>query len=272
MFEYDSRIAVGLSGGKDSLNMLHILSEIEEEYPKAELIALSIDEGIGGYRDEALDYARKACRTLGVEHLTLSFKELYGLTLDEMVERTAGGELKPCSYCGVLRRRALNVAAMRVGADRLATAHTLDDMAQTALLNLMRGDLRLLASSHPSGRSLPGFVRRVKPYCEVPERESALLSHLKGIAFQSFPCPYAERGMRSDIRRFLNQMEARRPGTLYIIYRTSIELASRPIRNPETLRVCSSCGEPTSGGLCRACQLLMEMGAIDRKGSSADSI
>jgi uncharacterized protein (TIGR00269 family) len=268
MFEYNSRIAVGVSGGKDSLNLLHILYEIEADYPEAELIAISIDEGISGYRDEAIEHARKACRTLGVEHLVLSFKELFGFTLDEVVERTGGGGLKPCSYCGVLRRRALNLAALRVEADRLATAHTLDDMAQTALLNLMRGDTRLLASSHPSGKSLPGFVRRVKPYCEVPERESALLAYLKGIEFQSIPCPYAEEGMRSDIRRFLNRMEAKRPGTLYIIYRASLELASSLGVGAEQIGVCSRCGEPTSGSLCRVCQLLMEIGITDKRGEA----
>ncbi|MEM3006414.1 MAG: TIGR00269 family protein [Candidatus Bathyarchaeia archaeon] len=264
MFEHNNRIAVAVSGGKDSLNLLHILVDIERHYPRAELIAVSIDEGICGYRDEALEYARRACRTLGIEHLVLSFRELFGLTLDEIVDKTAGRELKPCSYCGVLRRRALNMAAKIVEADRLATAHTLDDMAQTALLNIMRGDLKLLASNHPSGRKLPGFVRRVKPYCEVPERESALLAYLKGIEFQIHRCPYSEEAMRSDVRSFLNQMEARRPGTLYIIYRTSLELASRLGIDAELLGVCSVCGEPTSGGICRVCRLLTEIGAIDK--------
>lgn len=268
MFEHDSRIAVGVSGGKDSLNLLYILSEIESSYPKAELIAISIDEGISGYRDEALEHARRASRFLGVEHMVISFKELFGLTLDEIVERTAGRGLKPCTYCGVLRRRALNKAARLAGADRLATAHTLDDMAQTALLNLMRGDLRLLASIHPSGRSLPGLVRRVKPYCEVPERESALMAYLRGIEFQASPCPYAEEGMRSDIRRFLNHVESRRPGTLYIIYRASIDLASRLGGGGELLGLCSLCGEPTSGDICRVCQLLRGIGATDKWGSS----
>ncbi|MFQ6053782.1 MAG: ATP-binding protein, partial [Candidatus Bathyarchaeia archaeon] len=141
MFEFDNRIALGVSGGKDSLNLLGILAGIEERFPRAELIAVSIDEGVGGYRDEALRLAREACRGLGVEHRILSFRALFGLTMDEIVERKVEG-LSACSYCGVLRRRALNQAARDVEADRLATAHNLDDMAQTVLLNLMRGDLR----------------------------------------------------------------------------------------------------------------------------------
>lgn len=258
MFEFDSRIAVGVSGGKDSINLLHLLTEIEEKFPRAELIAVSIDEGVRGYRDEALNLAREACRRLGVECLTLSFKELFGVTMDEIVEKTGEGELTPCSYCGVLRRRALNEAARRVEADRLATAHNLDDMAQTALLNMMRGDLRRLAGMHPAGGDLRGFVRRVKPFCEVPERESTLYAYLRGFEFQSMPCPYAKEAMRTDIRRFLNRMEVKRPGTKFTVYRTALKLIPG-IRGAEVIGRCRICGEPTPGETCRVCQMVEEL-------------
>ncbi|RLI08104.1 TIGR00269 family protein [Candidatus Bathyarchaeota archaeon] len=258
MFEFDSRIAVGVSGGKDSLSLLHLLVEIEEQFPKAEVIAVSIDEGVRGYRDEALRLAGEACRSLGVEWRTLSFADLFGLTMDEITGRR--GELTPCSYCGVLRRRALNQAARDVEADRLATAHNLDDMAQTALLNLMRGDLRRLAGMHPAGSDLPGFVRRVKPFCEVPERESTLYAYLRGIEFQSRPCPYAETAMRTDIRRFLNRMEVKRPGIKFIIYRAALEIIPRiSVGGAEPSGRCRICGEPTRGDVCRVCQLVGEL-------------
>ena len=260
MFEFDSRIAVAVSGGKDSLNLLHLLTDIEEKFPKAELIMVSIDEGVRGYRDEALRLVGDACKRFDVEYLTLSFRELFGLTMDAIAEKTGKGELKPCSYCGVLRRRALNEAAKRVGADRLATAHNLDDMAQTALLNMMRGDLRRLAGMHPAGNDLAGFVRRVKPFCEIPERESTLYAYLRGIEFQSMPCPYAEEAMRTDIRQFLNWMEVKRPGTKFIIYRTALDIIPKIRREPaEPSGRCRICGEPTRGDICRVCQLMEEM-------------
>lgn len=260
MFEFDSRIAVGVSGGKDSLNLLHLLVRMEAKFPKAEVIAVSIDEGVGGYRDEALRFAEEACKRLGVEHLILSFRDLFGLTMDEIVEKTEGGALTPCSYCGVLRRRALNKAAAEVEADRLATAHNLDDVAQTALLNIMRGDLRRLAAMHPGGNELRGFVRRVKPFCEVPERESTLYAYLRGIEFQSTPCPYAEEAMRNDIRSFLNRMEIKRPGTKFIVYRTALNLIPK-IRGKgaELIGLCRICGEPTRGDICRVCQMVCEL-------------
>ena len=62
MFKFDDKIAVGVSGGKDSVSLLHILAKIEGDYPKAQLVAITVDEGIKGYRDEALKIAAENCR------------------------------------------------------------------------------------------------------------------------------------------------------------------------------------------------------------------
>ena len=251
MFEHDSRIAAGVSGGKDSLALLRLLHKIEAERPKSELVAVCIDEGIRGYRDEALKIANRNCKELGVEMKVLSLRELFGETMDEIasMDRTLGA----CSYCGVLRRRALNEAAILVEADRLATGHNLDDMAQTVLLNTLRGDTSRMEGFDPGGKELQGYVRRVKPLCEVPERETTLYSYLNGFEFQRVACPYAGEAMREDVRRFLNQMEVRRPGTKFIVYQMGLKMASRATSGGGG--VCPICGAPTNGGLCRVCEL-----------------
>jgi len=259
MFDYNSRIVVGVSGGKDSLSLLYILAKIEEKFPAAELIAVTVDEGVKGYRDEAIRLAEEECRRLGVEHKVLSFKELFEYTLDEIAERTRKDELTTCSFCGILRRRALNTAAREVGADELATAHNLDDMAQTVLLNILRGDHRRLGLLNPAGEAITEkFVRRVKPYCEVPERESTLYAYLKGIRFQSRPCPYAETAMRSDIRNFLNSMETKRPGTMFIVFRSALRMVPL-LKKDDLLGVCSLCGEPTTREVCRTCEIIQNL-------------
>jgi cytoplasmic tRNA 2-thiolation protein 1 len=253
MFEHGSRIAVGVSGGKDSLGLLRLLVEIEEETHGSEVVAVTVDEGIRGYRDEALRLVEDACSNLGVESIMLRFKDLFGATMDEIASRER--ELSTCSYCGVLRRRALNEAAKGVGADRLATAHTLDDMAQSVLLNILRGDTARIGTLDPGGMDLEGFVRRVKPYCEVPERESALYAYLSGFEFQRTPCPYAEEAMRNDVRGFLKDMEAKRPGTMFVTFNTGLKMMPN-MRKVEAIGRCRLCGEPTPGNICRVCQLL----------------
>jgi len=87
MFKHDDKIMLAVSGGKDSVTLLHILTKIERTFPRTSLSAVTIDEGIEGYRDEALKIAERNCRKLGVEHIVVSFKEMYGLELDEIVNK-----------------------------------------------------------------------------------------------------------------------------------------------------------------------------------------
>lgn len=262
MFSFDDRIAVAVSGGKDSISLLHILAKIERRHPKASLVAVTVDEGIKGYRDEALAIAVKNCKVLGVEHHVVAFKELYGLTLDEIIAKAREKcdlELTPCAYCGVLRRRALNVAAREVGADKLATAHTLDDEAQTILLNIFRGDILRLAKEKPVTDEVhPRFVQKVRPFCEIPEKESALYAYVKKIKFQDVPCPYASEALRNEMRLMLNRMEERHPGTKFAVFKSIERLrpALDEIGRKAGFKECVACGEPAAAELCRVCEFL----------------
>ena len=134
MLTHNDHIALAVSGGKDSLTLLNILVKLERKFPQSKLTAVCVDEGIEGYRDEALLLAAKECERLGVNQLTVSYKELFGTTTDELVKLSLGKT--PCSYCGVLRRKAINRAAIMVDATKIATAHNLDDETQTVLLNI----------------------------------------------------------------------------------------------------------------------------------------
>jgi uncharacterized protein (TIGR00269 family) len=260
------KIMVAVSGGKDSVTLFHILSKIEKAFPDVVLCAGTVDEGIEGYRDEALRIAEENCRKLGVEHVVVSFKELFGYGLDEIVEQTRRrGEsgLTPCSYCGVLRRKALNVMAREAGVDKLVIAHSLDDETQTMLLNVVHGDpMRIVRSKPVLDVVHPKFVQRVKPLCMVPEKEVVFYAYLKGIEFQSIPCSYAQAALRNDIRTMLNRMEHKHAGTLFTVFNSieKIRPALEASAEEVNLQECKLCGEPTVGDMCRACQLLQELG------------
>jgi uncharacterized protein (TIGR00269 family) len=265
MLEFNDRLAVAVSGGKDSLSLLHILAKLRKYRPKTTLIAVTVDEGIKGYRDEALDIAVENCQTLEIPHHVVSFKELFGLTLDELLSKArANGqtELTSCAYCGVLRRRAMNIAAREVGATKIATAHTLDDEAQTVLMNILRGDIARLAKEKPvTSQVHPMLVRKIKPFCEIPENESALYAYVKNIPFQDTPCPYASEALRNDIRAMLNRMEEKHAGTKFTVSRAMERLrpALEQTALKENFKTCRECGEPSAQELCKTCEMLRQV-------------
>ena len=265
MFEPKDKIMVAVSGGKDSVTLLHILTKIEKSFPDAVLSAVTVDEGIKGYRDEALKVAVKNCKKLGVEHVVTSFKEMYEYELDEIVNLIRNRKekgLTPCAYCGVLRRKALNTAAREAGVDKLATAHSLDDETQTILLNIIHGDALRIARAKPLLTVIhPKLVQRVKPFCEVPEKEIAFYAYLRRIEFQSIPCPYAQTALRNDVRTMLNRLEEKHAGTKFTIFRSMerIRPALEAMAEEAKLQNCRICGEPTVGELCKPCQMLQEL-------------
>lgn len=262
MLEYDDRLAVAVSGGKDSLSLLHILHKLQKRRPKTSLVAVTVDEGIKGYRDEALDIAAENCKQLEIPHHLVSFKGLFGLTLDELIAKArANGqtELTSCAYCGVLRRRAMNVAAREVGATKIATGHTLDDEAQTVLMNILRGDIARLSKEKPVTSEVhPLLVRKIKPFCEIPENESALYAYVKKIPFQDTPCPYASEALRNDVRAMLNKMEEKHAGTKFTVSRSMERLrpALEQTAIKEDFKTCTQCGEPSAQELCKTCEML----------------
>jgi uncharacterized protein (TIGR00269 family) len=250
-------VAVALSGGKDSVTLLRILWKLERRFPPARLIGLTVDEGISGYRGEAISISREVCEELKIEHVLVSFEELFGLTMDDVASRP--NKLKPCSYCGVLRRKALNEGARRLGATKLATAHNLDDETQTALLNVMHGDVeRLLPTSRTTARSPASFVPRIKPLADVPEKETTLYAYASGARFQTTACPHGHDALRGDIRLMLNRLEFKHPGLKYTISRSVERLSAATGRNGEgrVFRTCRVCGDPTPNGVCEACLML----------------
>jgi len=250
-------VAVALSGGKDSVTLLRILWKLERRFPPARLIALTIDEGISGYRDEAISISREVCDDLKIEHVVVSFEELFGVTMDNVASRP--NELQPCSYCGVLRRKALNEGARRLGATKLATAHNLDDEAQTALLNVMHGDVeRIIQASQTSAKPPAGFIPRIKPLAEVPERETTLYAYSSGVRFQTTPCPHGHDALRGDIRTMLNRLELKHLGLKYTIARSVEKLSATAggIEQHRGFRTCKICGDPTPNDVCEACLML----------------
>ena len=139
--------------------------------------------------------------------------------------------------------------------------HNLDDEIQTMMLNLIRGDVTRIQRIKPVQDFSQHFVQRVKPFCEVLEKEIALYAYFKNITFQTFPCPYAGTALRNDVRNMLNQLETKHPGTKFSINRAFEKIRSSiKVFSPSfEIRKCLKCGDVTVNEICRPCHILNDL-------------
>jgi uncharacterized protein (TIGR00269 family) len=260
MVEDGERIAVAVSGGKDSTALLFCLHRILAGRD-VEMVAVTVDEGIAGYRDDTIKAARAISKKLGIEQEIVSFREIYGYDLDEMV---VGKKVAPCTYCGVFRKNALNRAAKSLGASKVATGHNLDDEAQSIMMNYLKGDMERLMRFRPR-RAQPGLVPRIKPLRDIPEKEIALYCMVNGVFTESRECPYAQLSLRSDVRDMMNSMENLFPGIRQSTLRGFEKIAKIAGGNWAQIELgkCHECGEPCVGKMCKACELLVKLKTIN---------
>jgi len=250
-------IAVAVSGGKDSMVTLHILDKVFGERKDVSLCAISIDEGIKGYRPPSLEIVKDFCKERDIPSYVRSFSEM-DMEMDKVA--SLAQENSPCTYCGVFRRKLMNDQARIVGARFLATGHNLDDMAQSVMMNIVRGDVERLARLGPHTKIRPGLIPRFHPLRLIPEKESLLYAMLAGVPFWDGECPYYMGALRNQYREVVDQLEDRSPGTKFSIlasYDTLKPMLSEHFP-PSGMRVCS-CGEPTNGEKCKACELQLSL-------------
>ena len=98
-----------------------------------QLLLLSIDEGITGYRDDSLETVKQNQTEYGMPLTILSYEDLYGWTMDDIVKEV--GLKNNCTFCGVFRRQALDRGSALLQVDHIVTGHNADDIAETVFLN-----------------------------------------------------------------------------------------------------------------------------------------
>jgi uncharacterized protein (TIGR00269 family) len=224
--------------------------------PNVRLIAVTVDEGIAGYRSSTIRAAEQLTEHLGVEHHVVRARDRLGTTTDDAAERLAG--TPPCSFCGVWRRKLLNQTARELGADVLVLGFNLDDLAQTVLMNLARGDVERIGRMAPHRRRQPALVPRVAPLATIPEREVYLFARLEGIPFDHGECPHAGRAARNVFREVVWRLEEQIPGTRHALLRSREQIAELLEARPSSAgpTQCELCGEPASARRCRSCSYL----------------
>jgi uncharacterized protein (TIGR00269 family) len=261
MIKKGDTVALGLSGGKDSTTLLYMLNRLKSKLPY-NLVAVTLDLGIKcDYNRKIIDIARNTCEKLEVPHNIFSLKKDIGYTLDEMVEKT--GTKNPCSECGVVKRYLLNRHAREAGTDRLAIAHTLDDTAQTVLMNILRNEPMRLMRYNEHLVQDEKLVPRIKPFLRLPEREVVLYGRLKGLELLDKKCcPYGVYAFRSFVREEVGRMEKEYPGSMFKILNSflSMQKIFRENNSEIKMNYCKKCREPSGSEVCKFCELKERLG------------
>ena len=200
MISPDDRIAVGVSGGKDSLTLLALLAAMREYYPRPyELTAITIDMGL-----EGMDFSPIAeyCEGLGVPfHIVKT--QIGPIIFDYRKEKN------PCSMCAKMRRGALNKALTELGYSKVALGHHYDDAVETFLMSLLfEGRLSCFQPVTYLDRT---GVTQIRPLLYCHEDDIRRVAMREGLPIVHNPCPMDGHSRRQEVKELIASLEQRYP-------------------------------------------------------------
>ncbi len=259
MLEPADRLLLGVSGGKDSLALWDILTDLGYQVD-----GVYIELGIGGeagYSSESLKLAEQFAKNRDLNLRIVDLADEYGYTIPEAAAET---RRVACSVCGLSKRYVLNRVAHDGGYDVLVMGHNLDDEAATLMGNTLNWNIEYIGRQHPVlPATKEGLVRKVKPLLRIAERETAAYCVLKSIDYEVDECPMVGGNTGIRIKEWLNILESQRPGVKQqflfgFLDRVSDQFATAQ-QEQVVLQECSNCGQPTTAGECAFCRLQIRM-------------
>ncbi len=281
MFPRGWKVGIGVSGGKDSTVLAFVLNKLNIKYKYGiELFLLCIDEGIEGYRDRSIETVNENQKELKMNLKILSYKDLFGVTMDEVVSKI--GKKGNCTYCGAFRRQALEEAAREFGVDCIVTGHNADDMAETVLLNLLRGDISRIKRCTSSKTNEQKYkitdedfdnyttlkekslkylsLPRCKPFKYTYQKEIVFYAYFKKLKYFSTECTYAPGASRGDVRDLIKDLE-KIDSKIIINLIKSMEEFSTFENSSNNVFPCKKCFNSTSSKdkICNACNMLEKL-------------
>jgi len=253
MLEGVRKLGVAVSGGKDSVALLHIIHRLYGD--KVRLLGITVDLGIDGLRKQ-FEIAVDNYRELGVPYRLVDLGVEYGFTMDQVARLSRRLRRPVCSICGVVKRYVINKVAYEEGLDAVATGHNLDDMWEFALRTLSSDrieDFARLSLVSPRG---PRMIPRIKPLGLTEEWLIEEYAKARGLRFFEGSCPYKPKNdLREALRYAASTIDEAAPGYLKMSVKGFLEAAGR-IKPPEVkLRFCERCGMPTTRRICSFCSI-----------------
>ena len=207
MIEEGDRIAVGISGGKDSLALLVTLAEMRRFYPKKyELVAVTVDMGLP---DMDFSEVAELCRRLGVKY-RIEKTDIARIIFD--VRR----ESNPCSLCAKMRRGSLHAAAQAEGCNKVALGHHYDDAVETFMMNMFfEGRLGCFSpKSYLSNRK----ITLIRPMLYATEKDVLYFTNKRSLPVVTSTCPEDHATERENMKKLLASLERENRGVKHRIF------------------------------------------------------
>lgn len=196
MIEEGDKIALGISGGKDSLSLLYGLAGLRKFYPqKFEIIAITVDLGYEGFE---LGPIKKLCEELGVEY------HIVKTEINQLISEEG------CSLCSRLRRGALNNKALELGCNKIAYAHNMDDVVETMMLSLIYEGR--FSTFYPVTVYEDTGLKLIRPFVFVTNAEAVGFRNKYNLPVATNPCPFDHTSERSYIRELLDDINKHTSG------------------------------------------------------------
>lgn len=238
LIEAGDRIAVAVSGGKDSYTLLHVLEALRRKAPVSfELIAVNVDPGFPGYRKDLLEAYLQS-------HAFTYHMEAAGFC-DIIAEKLKPGT-SYCSFCARLRRGVLYTLADRLGCNKIALGHHLDDVIETLFLNQFY-EGRLAAMS-PMLLADNGRHTVIRPLVYVEEKAIIKLSGRGNFPVISCSCPVCEQNdqKRQEMKRLVDELCQRIPDVRRSLLKALRNVQPRHLLDPSLAAAKSAMQEQSS--------------------------
>lgn len=196
MIEDGDKIAVGLSGGKDSITLLMGLKALQRFYDKkVDLIAISVNPGFDFFNSEFL---QATCKRIGVQYVEEK-THIKEIVFDIRKEKN------PCSLCANLRRGILNSVAIREGCNKIALGHNEDDVLETFFLNLLYGGS--IGTFAPKSYMDRSGITLIRPLIYAPEKSIKTFVKKNNIELMPKCCPMDGVSKREDMKNLIHELQ-----------------------------------------------------------------
>jgi len=265
MIQEGDRVAVAVSGGKDSSSLMHAL---KKTFPNVEFTGIYINLGIGGYSDECETILTDFLKKLEVDFIVYDVRKELGISVEDFKRTYFKGRL--CSPCGTIKRYLLNKIAYEEGFTKLATGHNLDDLVEVLFNAYIHGDVSQLARIKPVlPSSHEKFVVKIKPLCELTERENLLYAECSKIPYRTIACPLSARARSRRGKKVIDKIAESIPYFKHAFFKSHLKKLSRffePEASIHPIVECKVCGMPSSTSPCAFCKRLQLVKEVNNRG------